>query len=85
MKRHQYGMLLGCVGLVALIYFAPKLGLAASVTSALVIVLMFGCCLLPLLMGLFFGRGAGCHHSASTNQSEKKAQSERDKKGPSCH
>jgi hypothetical protein len=85
MKRHHYGMLFGCLALIALIYFAPMLGLAGSVTSVLVILLMFGCCLLPLLMGFFMGRDASCHHSGTDNKTDNRGQPESEKKSPSCH
>ena len=85
MKRHHYGMLLGCLGLLAPIYFAPRLGIAGSITSALVILLMFGCCLLPLLMGFFMGRGASCHHSGTPNQPDSSQKQGSQKDSPSCH
>lgn len=82
MKGHYYRMLFGCLALIAVIYFAPRLGVAGSVTSALAILLMFGCCLLPLVMGFFMGRGASCHHTDETGAPVKKTA---DKTSPSCH
>jgi hypothetical protein len=52
MKRHHLRMFLGCLAVATVIHFAPKLGIVASTASLLVIVLMVGCCVLPILIGI---------------------------------
>lgn len=73
MKHHRFRILLGCLGLIAVAYFAPNLGLAGSTTSVIVIVLMVGCCVSPLIIGMRGGRARSCHDSNMTAKANENA------------
>jgi hypothetical protein len=89
MKHCGPWMLIGCLGILALIFFLPRLGVGAAGGGLLLTLLMVGCCVLPMLLVLL-PRGkdgaGGCCGGDKPDASQSKLDGEKsDQKTPSCH
>lgn len=90
MKSCHKGMIICLLGAIAVVFVLPKLGLPVAGASVLIPLLMFGCCVIPMVMVLFSarseGKGGCCSHKENTqnaNSEDKVVKIQTQK--PSCH
>lgn len=90
LMKHCYKWMLFCVAAALAVYFIlPKFGIAVGGASLLVLLLMIGCCVLPMLFimksGIQGDKGSCCSKGSKSSEATKEA--DKDVKGGagSCH
>jgi hypothetical protein len=89
MKHCRPWMLIGCLGILALILLLPRLGVGAASGGLLLTLLMVGCCVLPMLLVLLprgkDGTGGCCGDDKTDSAPSKPGGEKSEQKTPSCH